>query len=313
MSDVAVRAMRAEDVAVADRIFRLAFGTFLRLPDPSTFAGDGDWVRGRWRADPSAAFVAVRDGEVVGSNLAARWGSVGLFGPLSVHPDLWDHGVGRRLLDPVMERFTAWGTTDAGLFTFADSAKHAALYGRYGFHPRLLTAVMAKPVAPGGRVAWTTYSALPEVARAACLADCRSLTGSLYDGLDVTREIAAVHADKLGDSVLVAVDGRLAGLAACHVGAGSEAGGDACYVKFGAVRSGAAAARDFDALLDACEAFAASRGVKRLVAGTNLAREGAYRRMMALGFRTIIQGVAMHRPNAPAYSRPEVWAIDDWR
>jgi hypothetical protein len=30
-------------------------------------------------------------------------------------------------------------------------------------------------------------------------------------------------------------------------------------------------------------------------------------------FRTIIQGVAMHRPNAPGYSRSEVYAIDDWR
>ncbi len=313
MSDVVVRPMVDADLDAADRIFRLAFGTFLRLPDPMQFGGDTDWIRGRWRADPSAAFVAELDGVVVGSNLATRWGSVGFFGPLSVRPDLWDRGVARKLLDPVMERFAAWGTTHAGLFTFADSAKHVALYAKYGFHPRFLTAIMGKAVAPARRVAWTTYARLPDVARPACLADCRTLTGGLYEGLDVTREIETVATHGLGDTVLVAAGGRPVGLAVCHVGAGSEAGGGNCLVKFGAVRSGDAAAEDFALLVDACEHFAAARGIPTIIAGTNLARDGAYRQLVSRGFRTGIQGVAMHRPNEPGYSRPDVWAIDDWR
>ena len=84
-------------------------------------------------------------------------------------------------------------------------------------------------------------------------------------------------------------------------------------MKFAAARSGADAHEHFDQLLDACEAFAAARGVTTLVAGTNLARQGAYRRMVERGFRTVLQGVGMHRPNEPGYSRPDVWAIDDWR
>ena len=35
--------------------------------------------------------------------------------------------------------------------------------------------------------------------------------------------------------------------------------------------------------------------------------------MLTHGFRTDIQGVAMHRPNEPGYSRPGVYLIDDWR
>ena len=313
MSDVVIRPMLEADLAAADSIFRLAFGTFLRLPDPRQFAGDSDWIRGRWRADPAAAFVAELDGVVVGSNLATRWGSVGFFGPLSVRPDLWDRGIARRLLEPVMGRLAAWGTTHAGLFTFADSAKHVALYGKLGFYPRFLTAIMGKAVVPAGRVAWTTYATIPETARAACLADCRELTGSLYAGLDLTREIVTVARDGIGDTVLVADGGKLVGLAVCHVGAGSEAGGGNCLVKFGAVRPGESAASEFALLLEGCERFAHSRGVPTLIAGTNLAREGAYRQMVARGFRTGIQGVAMHRPNEPGYSRPDVWAIDDWR
>jgi hypothetical protein len=73
-----IRPLREDDLATADRIFRLAFGTFLRLPDPLQFAGDSDWVRSRWRTDPSTALAAELDGAVVGSNFATCWGSVGL-------------------------------------------------------------------------------------------------------------------------------------------------------------------------------------------------------------------------------------------
>jgi hypothetical protein len=35
------------------------------------------------------------NGELVGSNFMANWGSVGVLGPLTVHPDLWNKGVAK--------------------------------------------------------------------------------------------------------------------------------------------------------------------------------------------------------------------------
>lgn len=60
-------------LAEADRIFRIAFGTFLGLPNPTEFFGDADYVRTRWAADPSSAFGAYLEDELVGSNFATRW------------------------------------------------------------------------------------------------------------------------------------------------------------------------------------------------------------------------------------------------
>ena len=40
--DIIVRRMQESDLQEADRIMRLAFGTFLGLPDPRSFAGDAD-------------------------------------------------------------------------------------------------------------------------------------------------------------------------------------------------------------------------------------------------------------------------------
>jgi len=312
--DIGIRRLREEDLAAADHIMRVAFGTFVGLPEPASFMGDASYVRGRWRADPEAAFGAELGKELIGSNFATNWGSVGFFGPLSIRPDLWDRGVAKRLMEPVMECFTRWGTTHAGLFTFAQSQKHVALYRRFGFWPRFLTAIMSRPIDPAKREGrWTTFSEVPEGEREATLAACRALTDSLFEGLDVGREIRAVAAQKLGDTVLLRGDAGLTGLAVCHCGPDTEAGSGTCYVKFGAVRPGPTARQDFERLLGACEEMAATRGLRRLSAGVNTARHEAYRVLLERGYRTDLQGVAMHRPNEAGYNRPEVYAIDDWR
>ena len=314
LADVSVLPLREDDLPVADRIMRLAFGTFLGLPDPRTFMGDADYVRTRWLADNVAAFGAEIDGELAGSNFATSWGSVGFFGPLTIRPELWDRSVASCLLERTMECFAAWGTKHAGLFTFAHSPKHVHLYQKFGFWPRSLTAVMSKPVpAASPATQWFRYGAMPEGDRLESIRAARELTSSLLDGLDLTGEIRAVHSQNLGDTVLVWDDAGLAGLAVCHCGAGTEAGSGVCYVKFGAARPGPNAGRDFDRLLDACEAFAASHGAQRLVAGGNMAREEGYRALAARGFRADLQGVTMHRPNEPGYSRPGAYIIDDWR
>lgn len=306
--------LREADLPEADRIFRLAFGTFLGLPEPLAFGGDTDLVGTRWRASPEAALGAYVDDTLVGSNFAARWGSFGFFGPLTVHPDFWDKGIARRLLTATLSLFERWGTRHAALFTFPQSAKHVGLYQAYGFWPQQLTPVMAKPV---GTIAdagsWRNYSSLEGGSRAASLDACRALTDAIYPGLDLTGEIESATAQDIGDTVLVYDGAELAAFAVCHLGKGSEAGSSTSYIKFGAARPGSGAAARFERLLSACEALANARGMEQLVAGVNTTRHDAYRQMLARGFKTVLQGVAMQQGNAPGYNRPDCFVIDDWR
>ena len=65
--DISVRPLSETDLSEADHIMRLAFGTFLGLPDPSGFLGDAQYVRTRWSADPAAAFGAYVNDELAGS------------------------------------------------------------------------------------------------------------------------------------------------------------------------------------------------------------------------------------------------------
>jgi GNAT superfamily N-acetyltransferase len=304
--DVHVRGLAETDLAEADQVMRLAFGTFLEFPDPMSFMGDGDYVRSRWRADRAAALAAEADGRIVGSNFATRWGSVGYFGPLTVHPSLWGRGIARRLLARTMEIMDGWELSHAGLFTFGHSPKHIALYQAFGFLPRFLTAVLSAPISPlaARAVGWTTYSTDSD--RAGQLADCVVLTDTVYPGLDVSRELIACQEQGLGDTVLL--ENRSV-FAICHVGPGSEADTGTCFIKFAAART----ASDFERLVEACEGFAASRGAARLVAGMSTARRDAYRILLERGFVADLIGVTMHRPDEPGYSRPDAYVIDDWR
>lgn len=314
--NITIRPLEQVDLAAAERIFRLAFGTFLGLPDPMSFMGDADLIKTRWLASPSAAFGAYSDGEgeLIGSNFAANWGSFGFLGPLTVRPDLWEKGVATRLLQATMEHFEKWGTRQAALFTFPQSAKHIALYQKFGFWPQFLTPVMAKAIGQrqeGG--GWSLHSKTPASEQALSLRQCFELTDAVFPGLDLEREIRALADQRIGDTVLVRERDVVMALAICHIGKGSEAGSGSTYIKFGAVRPGKDAPAVFNRLLSACEALAAERGTRRLLAGVNMARHQAYRAMIDRGFRTYLQGVAMQRPNEAGYNRPDCFVIDDWR
>jgi GNAT superfamily N-acetyltransferase len=320
-TQILVRPLIESDLAETDRIFRLAFGTFLGVPDPSRFGGDSDYVRTRWKADPAAVFAAEYKGRLIGSNFLANWGSFGFFGPLTVDPEYWNSGVAQKLLDRTMAKFHEWGNRHLGLYTFAQSPKHMALYQKCGFWPRDLVALMAKefPASTGEPQHSlpsnaSLYSKLAPADQEAALRGSREITDSIFPGLDVAVEIRSVADQQIGDTVLLYESSRPVAFAICHVGPGSEAGSGVCYVKFAAVRAGSEAGDHFRRLIDALEKFARVSGVPKVTAGVNLARREAFREMFGLGFRTQMQGVAMETGDASSgYNRAGVYVLDDWR
>jgi GNAT superfamily N-acetyltransferase len=311
---ILVRPLVESDLDEADRIGRLAFGTFLGLKDPMAMWGDGDYAHSRWRSDPEGALAAEHNGQLAGSNFAVRWGSLAYFGPLSVRPELWDQKVGQHLVEATMRTFERWGVRHRGLYTFPQSPKHIALYQRYGFWPRFLSAVTQKELQPRQhQMQYEKFSALSANAKAEAIAACREITDSLFAGLDLRREIEAADRLRLGETILAWRGSKVAWFAVTHIGRATEAGSGVCFVKFAAARAGKRAERDFDEMLDACESLALGTGAHQLRASVNFAREQAHRKLAVRGFRADRIGVVMQSPNEPAYNRPGNYVLDDWR
>ncbi len=295
--------LKKSEVEEAARIVRLAFGTFLGLPDPLAFMDDRHYMAPRFNS-PHVKIVAARDGgRLIGSNVATRWGSFGFFGPLTVLPEYWDRGVAQQLLQATMTIFDGWGLRHSGLFTFPQSAKHIGLYQKFGYWPRYLTAVMARTPDAAHATPPVLLAPMKKAEREAAIQACAKLTHKIDKGLDLTGEIQALLKQRTGDVVMTG-----GAFAICLNGPGSEGGQKVCYVKFAAARNGDA----FDKLLGAIDAFASSRAAT-IEAGVNLAREDAFRRMRAHGYRTTMQGVAMQRPHVDGFNRADAYVIDDWR
>ncbi len=263
---IKVGALKESELPEANRIFRLAFGTFLGLPDPMDFMKDRSLVEPRWHSR-HVKTLAARDGErLIGTNMLTRWGSFGFFGPLTVLPEYWNRGVAQRLLEATVKTFDAWGLKQTALFTFAHSPKHVGLYQKFGYWPEYLTALMVyspKTEAAAqskGAQRIAMLSMLPKSQRDEAIEACVRITHKIDKGLDLSAEIRAALTQQVGEVVLTYTRGVLDGFAICMHGLGSEGGEKACYVKFAATRSGAGAGERFERLLDGCDALALSRG-----------------------------------------------------
>lgn len=220
---IKISSLKESDLVEADRILRIAFGTFLGAPNPAEFMGDRNFMAPRWRSSNTKVIAAHDNGRLVGSNIATRWGSFAFFGPLTILPEYWNRGVAQRLLDSTMTIFDKWGVRRTGLFTFPQSAKHVGLYQKYGYWPGYLTAIMTRaPEADTEQQPLILLSALKKVQREQAIDACARITHKIDKGLDLTGELRSVLAQRTGDAVLTYTRNVLDGFAIClnggHIG-----------------------------------------------------------------------------------------------
>ena len=311
-SPATITPLTEADLDAADEVMRAAFAERWGARPGEAFR-DRSMLRARLKLHPAGAVVAHLDGEVAGSALAVHWGSVAVFGPLSVRPDAQGRGIGRALLAAALERMAVWNAEHTGLFTWSESPGHLVLYGSERFWPRFLSLMMAKPLPADAAGECRTFGALPPAEREGALAACGELSAAVRPGLDLSAEIRGLSEHGFGDTVLLGDAGGLDGFAVCHTGAGSEAGSGHCLVKFAAARPGAAARQRFGDLIAACERFAAARDAFRIETMVDAGRVGACRLLLDRDYVVAFQGVNMHRDARAGYDGPDDWVADDWR
>jgi len=308
---ISLRPLVETDLPRASALYRQAFLDFLKMPE--RMLPEIDYVRLRFGANPSLALAVEGDGALVGSILGYSLGSVAVVGPVTLQPGMGAKGVGKMMLKLWSRVAQVQGGVHLAAFTFAHSPLHLNWMRGGGLWPRSLVGLLAKEVRRTAGPLPMCLSGLDDASRARALDEARALTTALFPGLDATREFLAAARQGVGDTVLLREGPHLVGVALCHLGEGSEANRGTCHIKFGAVPSGPGAQAHFDALLDACEALAAARGLTHLTAGMNVAHAEAYERLYHRGFSLLSTGVSLHASHDPLYKRPGVWVIEDWR
>jgi GNAT superfamily N-acetyltransferase len=196
--EVTLREVRPEDADACARILFDAFGGIHdhhRFPRdfPSMEAATG--MLAAWIPHPAVwGVVAEKDGRVIGSNFLDERDPIAGVGPITVDPNGQNKGVGRQLMEAVIER----GRDAPGIRLLQDGfhMRSLSLYSSLGFEVTASCIVMSG--APEGHAQGVDVRPLTESDVEECGAVCEKVhgfprTGALRDALQAFAPYVAVR------------------------------------------------------------------------------------------------------------------------
>ena len=179
---IQIRPMRQEDVERCGRICHAAFKHIGEKhnfrPDFPTPEAAIQMTEGFFASPDVFSVVAERDGEVIGSNHLWEYDAIRAVGPITVDPAAQAKGVGRMLMEAVIERGRPADTPGAAVRLVQDSfnATSLSLYASLGFDVREPLALMEGHLR-GDVPPDVTVRALREEDYASCAELCRAVHG----------------------------------------------------------------------------------------------------------------------------------------
>ena len=205
--DMAI-AVRAIEPADGDECARIVYEAFGGLHDYHRFPRDfptleaAEQLTSNFIAHPAIwGVVAEAEGRIVGSNFLDERGTITGVGPITVDPKAQGHGVGRRLMEAVMDRGA--GARAIRLFQDSFNMQSLSLYASLGFEVKE-PAVVISGRPRSGPAAGIEVRPLEE----GDLEDCERLCLTVH-GFERTNELRdAVQMPVLSPSVAVR-DGRI--------------------------------------------------------------------------------------------------------
>jgi predicted N-acetyltransferase YhbS len=208
-SDLIVRPALPEDSPICGEISYRAFSAINGAHNfPCDFPGpeaSAALLSGMFSTPGLYCVVAEIEGRIVGSNVLDERSVIAGVGPLSVDPDVQNHGVGRKLMQVVMDRANERRAAGVRLVQAAFHNRSLSLYASLGFDVREpLSCVQGRPLErniPGCVV---------RAAQSADLDACNLLSRQVH-GFDRGAELAQGIQDKT--AVVVERAGRITGYA----------------------------------------------------------------------------------------------------
>jgi predicted N-acetyltransferase YhbS len=145
--------------------------------------------------------VAECEGTIVGSNFLDERSSIAGVGPITVDPTVQESGIGRLLMQNVLDRAAAQGAAGVRLLQSAYNTRSLSLYARMGFQVRDVVACMQGPPI-GATIPGYGVRSAAEADLAACNDVCRYVhghdrSGELRDAIAQGSAVVAEHGGRI--------------------------------------------------------------------------------------------------------------------
>lgn len=209
MPSAVLRPAAAADAAVCGRICYEAFAAIAAQHNfPSDFPSPQfaeAVLAGMLAHEEVRGTVAERDGAVVGSCFVTDTGPIAAIGPITIAPGAQNGGVGRQLMEHVLDQATRRGFVGVRLVQAAYHSRSLSLYAKLGFEVReplaCMTGAPLGPTLPGPPV---------RPARTDDAECCNILHFRIHGH---TRQPEVADAIRQGTATVVERDGRITGYA----------------------------------------------------------------------------------------------------
>jgi ribosomal protein S18 acetylase RimI-like enzyme len=325
---VQIRRVRKGDLSKVRDVIEQTFSDFLERQlgtRPRQPFGGAQYVHHRWLMEPWGCFVAEEDqSKLVGAALGVTWGSLGLLGPVAVLTNYQNQKIGQQLMQAVQDFFEENKTVLQGCVTYPNSAKHLALYHKFGYRPKALVAIMSRPLErrdgrpsaprpPKGPLTVRRFSALEETKKKAALGRFHRITNGICRGMDVSKEVEIVDGLALGDTLLLERGRDLVGFAIYHTPGVSEAPQGGLYVKFLAIDPQQKRVEHLEHFILALEELGQELGVQRVILPVYTRYWTAYSALVRGGYQVDITMLRMQRGKQEDYEDSSHLVLDDWR
>jgi GNAT superfamily N-acetyltransferase len=209
MSVLAIRPVAAADASVCGRIFFDAFESLATRHGFPIEPGSPEFtdfqVHSMLATDGIVGVVAVRDDQIVGSAFADERGAIVGIGPVTVDPAVQDVGIGRSLVQALLDRERERAAAGVRLVQTAYHYRSLSLYAKLGFAIREPLSVFQGSV-PHPNTSGRTVRPATLADVDACDAVCRQVHGH-----DRSAELATWTG--LGTARVVEKDGHITGYA----------------------------------------------------------------------------------------------------
>ena len=204
-SDVLIRRATPHDAATCGQICFDAFSTINQkhgfpcdFPEPAVAIG---LMTTMFSAPPFYCVVAELDGRIVGSNCLDERSAIHGIGPITIDPSVQNRGVGRRLMQAVMERSHQKNAAGVRLVQAGFHMRSLSLYSSLGFEIREPLACMQGKTRQRSVAGCSVRAAHP-----GDLPACASLSSRIH-GFDRSGELP--HAIETGTAKVVERDGKI--------------------------------------------------------------------------------------------------------
>jgi GNAT superfamily N-acetyltransferase len=271
-----------------------------------------------WRfaiADAGKGAMLWRDdrGRVVAFNIAHLSGREAWMGPLAVHPDHQGHGLGKTVVTAGIEMLRASGATVIGLETMPRTMDNIGFYSSLGLTPGFLTltvtvdGVYAPPMT--GRLRTIRLGSLVGEDLESAMQACRSLTTSILDGYDFTRELRLTEQLALGDTLMLLDGDNIVAFAVCHSVPLVEG---RVREELRVLKLVARNEEDFEVLITSLSDHARRSGTRRVAIRVQGQYSAAYRRLMRRGARVRWSDLRMTLDGYPEPVPGEGIVLSNW-